>query len=364
MIRIPRLPILDRYLWREWTKIFVVTVLGFPLVAIILELTDKLDEYLARGLTPKAIALSYVFSIPEKVFLIIPAAVLFATVFSVVNLSRHGELTAQKASGRSFHRTVLPILTSSFMAALLGLGLGELAPLLKRRQLELLGERQVRSVAARYNFVYRADQGWVYAIRTLDAQERVLRDAVLERAGAGPAYPTLIVHAEGGQYSYSTGRWVLKEGRMRVLLGAQEELTFSFDSLRLATMVEPPEALLAEPKEPEEMRYSELSEYIGWLERSGGDVRKLEVELALKLAIPVTSIVIAVFAAPLALTAPRASGAFGIGVSLAITVVFLTLVQLSKAVGAGGVLPPTLAAWVPNLLFGAAGVWLFRNAPT
>jgi lipopolysaccharide export system permease protein len=361
---VPRLCILDRYLSREWTKIFVVTVLGFPLVAIILELTDKLDEYLARGLKPKAIALSYVFSIPEKVFLIVPAAVLFATVFSVVSMSRHAELTAQKASGRSFHRAMVPVLVASVLAALLGLGLGELAPLLKRRQLELLGEREIRSLPARYNFVYRADRGWVYAIRALDAEQRVMRDAVLERAGAGPDYPTIIVHAEAGEYSESLGRWVLKEGRMRMVMGAQEELSFGFDSLRLSSLVEPPAALLAEPKEPEEMRYGELARYIGWLERSGGDVRKLKVELALKLAIPVTSIIIAVFAAPLAITAPRASGAFGVGVSLAITVIFLTLVQLSKAVGAGGVLPPTLAAWMPNILFGVAGVWLFRRAPT
>jgi lipopolysaccharide export system permease protein len=107
-----------------------------------------------------------------------------------------------------------------------------------------------------------------------------------------------------------------------------------------------------------------LRRYIGWLERSGADVRKLSVDLALKLAIPFTCIVIAVFGAPLAITNPRAGGAFGVGIGLATTVVFLTLVQLSKAVGAGGVLPPTLAAWMPNLLFGAAGVWLAWRAPT
>ena len=38
--------------------------------------------------------------------------------------------------------------------------------------------------------------------------------------------------------------------------------------------------------------------------------------------------------------------------------------QLSKAVGQGGALPPTFAAWMPNVLFGAAGVWLWRKAQT
>jgi lipopolysaccharide export system permease protein len=356
--------LLDRYYLREWGKIFVVTALGFPLVAIILELTDKLDDYLSRGLKPGAIALGYVYGLPEKLFLILPAAVLFATVFSVGALNRHFELTAGKASGQSFHRLVAPALLAAVAAAILGLGLGELAPLLKRRQGELLGEREMRSVTSRYNFVYRADQGWVYAIRNLDAPQRSMGDPVLERDGSGPEYPTLVVQSSRGGYSDPTKRWTLREGRFRIVPDSNAALAFAFDSMRLKSLLETPAALLAEPKDPDEMRYGELARYIEWLERSGGDARKLRVDLALKLAIPFTCIVIAVFGAPLAVTAPRAGGAFGVGVSLATTLVFLTLVQLSKAVGAGGLLPSTLAAWTPNLLFGVMAIWLAKRAPT
>jgi lipopolysaccharide export system permease protein len=356
--------LLDRYFLREWTKIFLACTVGFPLVAVILELTDKLDDYLGRGLTPGAIALGYVYSLPEKVFQILPAAVLFATVFSVGALSRHSELTAAKASGQSFHRVVAPALLAAIVAAFVGLGLGELAPIVKRRQGELLGERELQAVSSRYNFVYRADRGWVYTVRSLDAPMHAVNDALLEREGTGPTYPTLVVESRRGVYSDSTHRWTLKDGAFRIIPGPMSDEVFAFDSMRLKSMVETPAALLAEPKEPEEMRYGELSRYIGWLERSGGDARKLRVDLALKIAIPFTCIIIAVFAAPLAVTAPRAGGAFGIGVSLATTVVFLTLIQLSKAVGAGGLLPPTLAAWTPNIMFGVAGVWLARRTPT
>lgn len=356
--------LLDRYFLREWGKVFVVTGLGFPLVAIILELTDKLDDYLSRGLKPGAIALSYVYSLPEKVFLILPAAVLFATVFSVGAMSRHSELTAGKASGQSFHRLVAPSLLAALIAAVVTLGLGELAPILKRRQAELLGERELRSVSSRYNFVYRADQGWVYAIRSLDALQRTVSDPLLEREGTGADYPTLVVQSTRGAYSDSSRRWTLRQGRFRLVPSPDAVLTFAFDSMRLKSLVETPAALLAEPKDPEEMRYAELARYVEWLERSGGDARKLRVDLALKIAIPFTCIIIAIFGAPLAVTAPRAGGAFGIGVSLAVTVVFLTLVQLSKAIGAGGLLPSTLAAWTPNILFGVIGAWLARRAPT
>ena len=356
--------LLDRYFLREWTKIFVASALGFPLVAIILDLTDKLGDYLSRGITPGAIALSYVFSLPEKVFQILPAAVLFATVFTVGAMSRHSELTAGKASGQSFHRLVAPALVAAVLAAIVGLGLGELAPIVKRRQGELLGERQMQAISSRFNFVYRADRGWVYTIRSLDAPMRAMNDALLEREGTGPAYPTLVVQSRRGIYSDTTKRWTLRDGVFRIMPGPMSDVVFAFDSMRLRSMVETPAALLAEPKEPDEMRYSELARYIGWLERSGGDARKLKVDLALKIAIPFTCIIIAIFAAPLAVTAPRAGGAFGIGVSLATTVVFLTLIQLSKAVGAGGVLPPTLAAWAPNIVFGAVGIWLARRTPT
>ena len=97
---------------------------------------------------------------------------------------------------------------------------------------------------------------------------------------------------------------------------------------------------------------------------SGSDTKKLRVERALKFAVPFTCIVVALFGAPLAVAGPRAGTAWGVAVSLGTTFVFLLLVQLTKAIGAGGVLPPSLAAWLPNLLFGGAAVWMLRRART
>ena len=99
---------LDRYVLREWLRVFVITGLGFPIVVVIIDLTDRLDTYLARGLSQGQVALAYVFYLPETVFLVLPAAVLFATVFTVGGLGRHSELVAAKASGISFHRLCRP----------------------------------------------------------------------------------------------------------------------------------------------------------------------------------------------------------------------------------------------------------------
>jgi len=355
---------LDRYVLRLWLRIFVITTIGFPLVVILIELTDKLDDYLIRELAPSAIALAYVFSVPETVFLVLPAAVLFATVFSIGAMNRHSELTAVKASGRSFRRLLIPLLIASLFVTGLSAVVGEMAPNATRRKLELLGELEIRSQNSRQNFVHRANEGWVYTIRSLNVGQRRLTDVVLEREGAGESYPTLVLQARFGIYNDTTATWTLSNGRFRILPEGQGEVAFLFDSLRSRSLAETPAELLLEPKRPQEMTYSELGEYIEALERSGGDGRRLTVEQALKIAIPVTCLIITLFAAPLVIAAPRASGAVGVAVGLGTTLMFLLSVQLSQAVGAGGILPPVVAAWTPNVLFCTAGLWFLKRART
>jgi lipopolysaccharide export system permease protein len=354
---------LDRYFLREWIKIFLMTALGFPLIVILFDLTDRLGTYLGRGLSKSTVALSYVFSLPETIFLVLPAAVLFATVFTIGAASRHSELTAAKAGGISFHRLVRPLFILAVLAFAGGVALSEVAPVATTKRLELLGEKTIRATKSRFNFVYRADQGWVYAIRALDIGNREMQDLILEREGSGPAYPTIVVAASKARFD-STDRWMLAGGAVRYLLGSERELTFDFDSLQMRNLTERPTDLLAEPKAPEEMRYAELGRYIDALARSGTDHKKLRVKQALKIAVPFTCIVIALFGAPLAVSNPRAGGAWGVAVSLGTTIVFLVSVQLSQAVGAGGLLPPTMAAWLPNLVFGTAAVWLLMKVRT
>jgi len=371
--RIPHFALrtLDRYLLQEWLRVFLVTLLGFPILTIVIDLTDKLDQYMGRGIKPGAVALSYVFDLPEKMFLVLPVSVLFATVFTVGSLGRHSELTAAKASGISFHRLVRPLFAAAGAAFVAGLLLGEIAPVATSRRLEMLGEKAIRSTSSRYNFVYRADRGWVYAIRALELSTRELTDLMLEREGTGAAYPTIVLAAQRAVYS-DTGkaarrpRWTLQRGTLRYLAGNEPggEAAFEFDSLRTRTMTERPVDLLAEPKAPDEMRYAELRRYIDALTRSGSNAKKLQVELALKIAIPFICLLIALFGAPLAISSPKSGAAWGVAASLATTFIVLLMFQLAKAVGAGGVLPPMLAAWTPNILVGVAAVYLLRKAPT
>jgi lipopolysaccharide export system permease protein len=355
---------LDRYVFGSWLRIFVLTALGFPLVSILINLTDTLNKLLDRGLTMREIVVSYVYSIPENVFLVMPAAVLFATVFTVGAMGRHSELTAAKAGGMSFHRLVSPIFLAAVLATGLAFMVGEMAPGATARQAEIQKSKQTRSTRSRYNFVYRADAGWVYTVRSLDIGTRQLKQLLLERQGNGAQYPGLIITADSASWNDTTRHWRMSSGTSRVISGESKQATFAFRSMRLKALSQSPADLLAEPKAPEEMRYAELGRYIDALKRSGNDANKLIVEQSLKLALPATCLIIALFGAPLAVQAPRAGAAVGVAISLGTTVIFLLITQIMKAVGAGGLIDPTLAAWLPNMVFLLAGLVLLARVRT
>lgn len=357
---------LDKYVFLEFVKIFISTALGFPIITQLFDLTDNIDKYLNRNLQPSAIALSYYYWIPDTMRLVLPAAVLFATVFSIGALTRHSEITAAKASGMSFHRLTLPIYIGATLAALLTYVLTEFAPHGNRRRAELLQERAWMGRGERANFAFASEHGRVYKVTSLNATYGSVQALEIERKGRvnDASYPTYVLSAESGMWDAQREAWTLRNGTIHVLVALDRNISFRFDSVRDARFVERPDELLAVPPAPEEMNYDELGRFIGALERSGGDTKKLRVDRALKLAIPVTCVIIALFGAPLATSTQRGGAAYGVGVSLATTIVFLILIQLTRAIGGNGLVSPEAAAWLPNAAFGLTGIVMLARVRT
>ena len=116
--------------------------------------------------------------------MVMPASVFFATVFTLNAMSRHAEIIAAQAGGMSFHRLARPVFAAAAVAAVLAFVVGELSVGATAKSLELQKAPAARKTTYRYNFVYRADGGWVYTIRTLDVVNKVLKDLVFLRQGS------------------------------------------------------------------------------------------------------------------------------------------------------------------------------------
>lgn len=355
---------LDRYVFGEFWKIFSVTALGFPILLCVIDLTDHVESYLNRQVPTRDIALSYLFWIPDSMFMVLPAAVLFATVFSIGSFTRHAELTAAKASGISFYRMIAPIFLAALFAFGLDLGLGKIVPRANQKRSELLQEDKEQMGNSRYNFAFAGEYGRVYKAYELRTDSGRIRSLQIERKGSGPTYPTYLIAADSAQYDERTGHWVMKHGEMDIVLDTSHTMTVSFTSARDRRFTERPMEMMAKQREPHDLTYAELTRFIASLERSGGDANLLRVERALKIAIPATCLIIALFGAPLATSTQRGGSAYGVAVSLATTMVFLLMIQLTRAIGGKGVIPPDFAAWIPGVIFGFMGLILLARVRT
>jgi lipopolysaccharide export system permease protein len=354
---------LDRYVLGEFLRVFVVTALGFPVLVFVINTVQELNKYVGRHLGVRDVALSYWYWLPDTMFNVLPAAVLFASVFTIGAVTRHAEITAAKASGISFYRFIAPIFVGAAGAMLLGLGLGELAPRWNARRLALVGETRSAAGNLRTRFAYAGENGRVYKAAQLVVDSGSMIVVEVERKGTGPDYPSQLIAANTAKWKAARG-WTLHGGTLHVLPSDTVDAAFAFDSLVDRRMQERPRDFMQSPKAPEDMGYRELGRFIAAQERAGTDVNGLRVARMLKITIPVTCVIILLFGAPLATSTQRGGAAFGVGMSLVTTVIFLVLIQLTRAVGGKGLLPPELAAWIPSILFGTAGVVLLARTRT
>jgi lipopolysaccharide export system permease protein len=300
---------------------------------------------------------------PQFVLWSFTIAALIATVFTVSNMTRHSEMAAAKAGGISFWRMILPLPVLGVLLTAAGLGLAELIPITLRLRAEIMGNEQSSYRASRSDFVYRAEDGTVYGIRRLDVLANQIFGMTVEREGDGLERPTVHAFAREAAWDSTTG-WTLKDGFLRVFWPDSPERSYQFQTLRGRAFHETPDELLAEPLEPEEMRFAEMGRFIRALERSGGTPYELMFQQAEKIVIPIATFIIILFGAPLANSSHRGGPAYGIGISLGITMVYLVLFRVADAVGTAGILNPWVAAWVPNGIFLLGAIVLMARVRT
>lgn len=352
---------LDRLVVWTFFKLWIVCVLAVPPIFIIGDFTESLDQYLDRGLSRTEIAQSYLYKLPEYLQFAFPIAALVATVFTVHNMTRHHEIVAAKAGGVSFHRLLAPIVAFGIVLTGAALGLSELVPRGNR-----IAARIQRAEGAsrtwRSDFVYRSESGLNWQVRRLTASDGRMTGVTLER----PPTDTeagLHVTAESASWTEEEG-WLLIRGYMRTLAPDSTERTLHYDRLLMPAMTELPEELLESPRAPEEMTYAEIERLTDIIERTGGNATEYLVRRGQLLSVPVATLIIILFGAPLATSYKRGGTAFGIGVSMVTVIVFTMMLKLGGALGEAGAISPWSAAWIPNVLFFGAALILLAKVRT
>ena len=353
--------ILDRLVLSQFVKLFTLSILATPPLFVLGELTEDLDRYVDQGISTLQVAHGYLYRIPEYVVWSFPIAALIAAIFTIHSMTVHREIVAAKAGGISFHRLIRPVGMMAVVLTVTGLGLTELAPRSNRIAFQILSNedptREWRS-----NFVYQTEGGLTVAARRLVVSEGRLLEPVVQRPADDNGAPALHLDAAMALHDSIQG-WTFHEGRLR-LVGEGTVSSFSFSELFMPDLAERPVELLETPPEDEEMTYAEIGRQASIIERSGGNPQKLLVRKEQKLAIPVATLVIILFGAPLATSSKRGGAAYGIGIALGTTMLYLLMLKVAGGFGASGTIPPMVAAWLPNAIFLVAGTVLMLRVRT
>ena len=112
------------------------------------------------------------------------------------------------------------------------------------------------------------------------------------------------------------------------------------------------------------MTYAQLRDYITRLRAGGANVVPQMVALQRKIAFPFVTVVMTVLAVPFAVTTGNRGAMYGVGIGIVLAITYWVMLSVTGALGAGGVLPPVLAAWAPNTLFGATALFMLLTVRT
>jgi len=338
--------ILDRYAATE----MVVPFLAGMLVIIIFLLGNVVFQYLdllaARAAELGVFVRFVLLKLPGALVLGLPAGSLFGAALAVSRLSRDSEITMMRMAGVKVRRILLPMLAVGLLASAAAFLVQEYAaPSAERQAQKALRQLYAAGdiVPVRANVFFSSDNYFFYIGRIEHGRGgSILRSVMVYELPTTGKFPVLIT----ADSATSIGRvWELRNGVMHKLGDdglTQVEARFQSSRLDLRkTLGE----LLESQRTPSELTASELRRKIDVFRRSGVPVSDLLVSYYFRFSLPLSSLVLILCAAPLALRYGRTGSFVGLLIGLGVLFLFYELMVLDKALGVTGKLPPLPAAW-------------------
>ncbi len=358
--------ILDRFFLREFLKALGACLLAFLLCMLVYDLYDNIFDFTQAG-TPLVLILHYyLILIPAWLVQIMPISLLLALLYFLSDLSKHGELTAMRASGLDLFR-----LLGSFFAigilmsgAMLALNLSW-APnaLYAAKVLFETGTSQPKKQSGRIHGVtYRDVRGnrfWV--IGMVDAVEQRATGIEVTQNDESQHNRLRISAASG---IYREGYWTFE----RVILYDYTLPLSDPNSLRrmavyeVRDFTESPAQFLAESRKTKRITTSELLESLRYASRLSPKQRALySSELHSRMAFRLSNLVVFLIGVPFGVVRQRSSTFMAVVNALLVFFAYMMISQVFLVFGQSGRIPAWLAAWLPNILFGVAGLVMIRR---
>ena len=354
--------ILDRYILKKFLVSYLFVVLILVAVIMVIDITEKSDDFLEHQLTFKQIAGYYLDFIPWIANLITPITVFIATVFVTSKLAGHTEVIAILSSGTSFLRMLLPYLIGAIMIAAASFYLnGWLIPNSDKSRVAFLVTYTQRPSNFSQNDIHLkiAPESYMY-IRNYNNYSKIGHDFTLETVRGNEMHQKLT--ARRVSWNEEEARWKVQDWMLREFEGRVERIS---QGQELDTL------LNITPKDFETNKYmeqtltiDELNETIALLRSRGADnVELYVVEKYMRYMSPFAIIILSMMGVIVSARKARGGTGFQIALGFLIAFIFIICFMLSREFALKGVVSPMLGVWLPNIFFSLVALVMYRTVP-
>ncbi|HET8549560.1 MAG TPA: LptF/LptG family permease [Bryobacteraceae bacterium] len=368
---LPLVPALvDTYVLSSFIYYFCVLLVSFVLMTHVFTFFDLLGDIVKNHIPMSLVATYLLFLTPQLIYVLTPISVLVGVLVTFGILTKSNEVTAMKACGVSLYRLSVPVLlTSCLLSALLFAFDYTWIP-----RANVIQDGIRNQIKGRPAQTYlRPDRRWIfgrgsriYNYKYFEAAENVMLGVNVFELDPQTFRLKRHISAERARWEASLNSWVFQNGWARELTDDRitNSQAFEREAASFRGLDEPPSWFLKEVKQDKQMNPPELAAYIDELRQSGFDTVRLQVQLHRKFSLPLFAAIMALLSVPFAFLVGTRGAIAGVGISFGIAVAYWAVSQLFEQVGYVNQLPPQLAAWAPDALFGLSGLYLLARMKT
>jgi len=354
--------IIQRHYLKEFFKLLSLIGTGLALIFSILDLIDKIDEFMPGRPSLESLLLYTLFNFPKYLLYLLPVAVLTCSLFIFSQASRNRELVAIKAVGGKLKAIFYPFVISGILVTVFAFITGEvIVPDFSRRSNELkstIKNKDKKLMFKEGTLWLRSTDGSPVRIELYIPEMKLAKgvsifvfreDLLRER-----------IEAEGAEWKEvqsSKGIWRLKNVIVYNIIDKKitnvQELDYPY--------LESPDFFSEGIKKPEEMGIGELYRYVERLKRAGFRNTKLVVDLNSKVSYPLINLFMMLLGISLSMRSRFGGGLFAAGLGLLISTLYWVVYTVTLSMGYAGIVPAAIAAWMVPVAFGIATGFLFKN---
>ena len=359
---------LDWYILKKFLSTFVFTMVAITAIAVVIDTSEKADDFVKSGLTSWQIVTHYfVGFVPFIMSMIFPLMVFIAVIYFSSKMAGQSEFIAILAGGVKYNRMLRPyIIGAVLLAAIFWFASQYWVPRANEIRTNFQATYIDRNSSynsdpfRNSNYYLRVDSNTFVSMRYYDTARKLANNFFLSKVKNNSIYHTL--RAESIRWDTSKKNWKLENIIQRDIDGLKETAV-KIPSMNINLNVNPRE-LRRDEYLKDKLTTPELKQFIRMEEIRGSEgLNTYREERFHRDATPFSVIIMTFIGAIIATRKIRGGSGLHLAIGLVMASVFVVMDKFSVTFSIKGNFSPLLAAWLPNIIFSIVAFWLYIRAP-